>query len=110
MIIDVAFFRELKEYKEEVIVEFLSLPNVVKLVGSKSITLDFRGQTVDELVRDVAGRYGKKVQSFLLDESGRLDTHFRVVLNKKEWLKRDQLDRTLIEGDRVTIGMLVGGG
>ena len=94
----------------KVTVEFLSLPNVVKLVGGKSVTLDFGGKTVDDLVCEVASKYGQDVRDFLLDESGHLDPALRVILNKKEWLRRDQLDRGINDGDLVTIAMLLGGG
>ena len=91
-------------------VEFVSLPNVVKMVGSKTITMDFSGQTVEELILEVAEKCGKDVKKFLLDETGSLDMMFRVVCNKDEWLHRDQLQRSLRDGDRVTIMMLVAGG
>lgn len=91
-------------------VEFLSLPNVVKMVGSKTVTMDFSGQTVEELIHQVAEKYGKNVKKFLLDEAGRLDMIFRVVCNKDEWLHRDQMQRQLRDGDHVTIMMLVAGG
>ncbi len=91
-------------------VEFLSLPNVVKMVGSKTVTMGFSGQTVEELIRQVSEKYGKEVKKFLLDETGHLDMMFRVVCNKDEWLHRDQLQRPLRDGDHVTIMMLVAGG
>lgn len=94
----------------KITVEFLSLPNVVKMVGGKLATHDFPGGTIQELIGEVTGKYGKKVRDFLLDDTGRLDSNFRVVLNKQEWLNHDQLDRAVQDGDIVTIAMLVGGG
>jgi molybdopterin converting factor small subunit len=91
-------------------VEFLSLPNIAKLVGGKSVLVDFPGGSIQQLIGEVAGKYGEKVSDFLLGPDGRLDNDFRVVLNKKEWLNHQQLDRQLQEGDIVTITMLVGGG
>jgi molybdopterin converting factor small subunit len=94
----------------KVTVEFLSLPNVAKMIGSKSVNLDFPGGTIHDLIKEITGKYGKKVSDFLLDQDGRLDANFRVVLNKQEWLNHDQLDRAVQDGDVVTIAMLVGGG
>lgn len=91
-------------------VEFLSLPNVVKMVGSKSVTFDFRGNTVNDLVRELAAKYGKSVQQFLFDETGRFDLSLALTVNKQEWIRREQMDRTLHDGDRVTIMMLAAGG
>jgi molybdopterin converting factor small subunit len=94
----------------KITVEFLSLPNVVKMVGGRSVTHNFSGGSIQELVGEVAAKYGKQVRDFLLDDTGRLDANFRVVLNKREWLNHDQLGRRLEDGDVVTIAMLVGGG
>ncbi len=91
-------------------VEFLSLPNIVKLIGSKAIAVDFSGLTVRELIQELCSKYGKGVQQFLLDENGELDIHLTVVINKQERIHHDQLDRPLRDGDRVTIMMLAAGG
>jgi molybdopterin converting factor small subunit len=98
------------ELSMKITVEFLSLPNVVKMVGSKTILLDFSGKTVNDLVHEVAGKYGRDVQKFLLDESGQLDMSLGLTLNKQEWLRHNQMDRQLRDGDRITIMMLAAGG
>ena len=93
----------------KVLIEFLSLPNVVKIVGGKSIEFDFCGHTIDELVTELAAAYGQKLRDFLLDDSGKLDMTLRIVLNKK-WISRDQMNTKINDVDSVTIMMLVGGG
>ena len=94
----------------KITVEFLSLPNVVRMIGSKSIVLDFSGTTVNDLVREVAGKYGRDVQKFLLDETGNLDMSLALMINKQEWIRHNQMDRPLQDGDLVTILMMAGGG
>ena len=91
-------------------VEFLSLPNVVKMVGGKTIKMDYSGQTVESLICQVAEKYGKDVKKFLLDETGRLDMTFKVVRNKEEWIQSEQMQTPLQDGDRITIMMLAAGG
>lgn len=93
-----------------IVVEFLSLPNVVKMVGSKLIYIDFSGQTINDLINEITNKYGLKLRRFLLDGSGKLDLVFKVRLNKNEWISRDQMNKSLKDGDQVTIMMLVGGG
>jgi molybdopterin converting factor small subunit len=93
-----------------VTVEFVSLPNVVKMIGSKTITMDFSDQTLESLIKQIAEKYGKEVERFLLDETGQLDMILRVVCNKNDWISRDQMQRPLRDGDHVTIMMLVAGG
>ena len=41
-----------------VTVEFLSLPIVTKILGSKTIEIDFTGQTVEELILEITQTYG----------------------------------------------------
>ena len=94
----------------QITVEFLSLPNVVRMIGSKSVVLDFSGITVNDLVRDVARKYGRDVQKFLLDERGNLDMSLALMINKQEWIRHNQMDRPLQDGDLVTILMMAGGG
>jgi len=94
----------------KITVEFLSLPNVVKMTGSKTIALDFHGRTVDDLVHELAAKYGAGVRQFLLDETGEMDLSLTVAINKQDWIRRGQMDRPLQDGDRVTIMMLVAGG
>jgi sulfur carrier protein ThiS len=91
-------------------VEFLSLPNIVKMVGAKTVSLEFTGRTVEDLVHQLAEKYGNRVRQFLFDETGQLDMSLAVVLNQQEWLRPNQLDKRLQAGDRVAIVMLVGGG
>jgi sulfur carrier protein ThiS len=94
----------------KITVEFLSLPNIVRLIGSKSVLLDFSGTTVNDLVREVAGKYGRDVQKFLLDETGNLDMTLALMINKQEWVRHNRMERQLQDGDLVTIMMLVAGG
>jgi len=94
----------------KITVEFLSLPNVVRMIGSKSVVLDFSGTTVNDLVREVAEKYGRDVQKFLLDETGNLDMTLALMINKQEWIRHNQMDRPLQDGDMVTILMMAAGG
>jgi molybdopterin converting factor small subunit len=93
-----------------VTVEFLSLPNVARMVGGKTITMDFSGQTVEELVHQITEKYGAKVRRFLLDENGRLDMMLKVMRNRDEWIQPDGMTRRLEDGDRITIMLLAAGG
>lgn len=91
-------------------VEFLSVPIVTKIVGGKFISFDLSGQTVDDLIDEMINKYGQKLRRFLFDDSGKLDTVFKILLNKKEWIRRDQMNKPLKDGDQVTLMMLVAGG
>ena len=91
-------------------ITFLSLPKVTKIIGSKSILFNFSGQTINDLLNELVKKYGMELGQFLLDDSGKLDSIFKVLLNEKQWVSRDQMNKTLEAGDQVTFMMLVGGG
>ena len=91
-------------------VEFLSIPRITRIVGSKSITFDLRGVSIGDLIEEISGKYGREISNFLLDESGNLDAVFKVQLNKSEWIPKNGLDKPLKNGDRVTFMMLLAGG
>jgi molybdopterin converting factor small subunit len=95
---------------KNITVEFLSLPNIVRKIGSKSVVLNLSGTTVDDLVHEVAEKYGSDVRKFLLDEDGHLDMTLAVMLNRQEWIRHHQMDKTLQDGDHITILMLAAGG
>ncbi len=94
----------------KITVEFLSVPIVAKIVGGKSISFDLSGQTVDDLINEMINKYGQKLRRFLFDDSGKLDRVFKIFLNKKEWIRTDQMKKPLKDGDQVTLMMLVAGG
>ena len=91
-------------------ITFLSLPKVTKIISSKSILFNFSGQTINDLLNELVKKYGIELGQFLLDDSGKLDSIFKVLLNEKQWISRDQMNKTLKAGDQVTFMMLVGGG
>jgi len=94
----------------KITVEFLSLPNVAKMAGARVVTVEFPGETVHELIQELCARYGESVRQFLLDETGQLDMSLSVSINRREWIRRDHMNRKLKDGDRVAVMMLVAGG
>lgn len=94
----------------KITVEFLSMPVITKIIGSKSVTLSFSGNTIDDLLSHITNKYGEEVRRFLLDDTGKLDMTLKILLNKKEWIPREGTNRPLRDSDVVTIMMLVGGG
>jgi molybdopterin converting factor small subunit len=86
------------------------MPIITKIVGSKSLLFDLSGKTVQDLIDEIIEKYGANVGSHLLDESGKLDAVFKILINEKEWIRQDKMNKALKEGDRVTLMMLVAGG
>jgi len=93
-----------------VTVSFLGAHPAAKIAGGASVALEVPGATIADLVRELADRYGEPMRRYLLDETGELDRAFKVVVNEKEWLTREELGRPLGEGDRIAIAILVSGG
>jgi hypothetical protein len=93
-----------------VTVDFLGLPHAAKLAGAKAVPLALPGGTIADAIAALTSGRDPRLGKLLLDGEGKLDLAFQVILNGKEWLRREQLDRPLGDGDRLTITMLVGGG
>ncbi len=91
-------------------VEFIGLPVLTKIIGNKSISVDFDGQTITQLISYITSLYDLEFREFLLDENGELDVSFQVLLNGEEWISHKKMNKNLNDGDRVIIMMLVAGG
>jgi len=91
-------------------VEFLTLPQAVRILGSKQLTVAVAGRTVADLLAQLVDTHGPDLARLLLDEDGRLAAMYKLFLNDRDWLLPDEHDRELADGDRVTIMLLVGGG
>ena len=86
------------------------LPALPEAIGRKELEVQFAGETVNDLVQHLVTRYGRAAKQALYDETGKLDPVVQVLLNGQEWITRDQLDRTLQDGDNVILMMLMAGG
>lgn len=93
-------------------VEFVGLPDLRKAAGSKQIHVEFPGAvtTLGELLAELARRHGSLIRGSLLDSRGMVDASIQVIRNGSEWLPREDMDRPLRDGDRVTFLLMVAGG
>jgi len=89
----------------------LFLPVLPEAIGRKELEVEFAGETVNDLIKHLVTRYGRKARQALYDKKGRLDPVVQVLLNGEEWITRDRLDTTVLrDGDEVMLMILVGGG
>jgi len=86
------------------------LPVLPEAIGRKDLEVAFAGETVNDLIEYLIARYGRKARQALYDERGQLDPVVQVLLNGKEWVAHDRLDRALQDGDSVLFMMMMGGG
>jgi MoaD family protein len=86
------------------------LPVLPEAIGRKELTVEFEGQTVNDLIEYLVARYGRKAKQALYDEKGELDQVIQVLLNGEKWITRDQLDTALQDGDSVIFMMMMAGG
>jgi molybdopterin converting factor small subunit len=88
-----------------------TLPELQKAVGRKSVDVEFEGGTISDFIGHLVGRYGRRVQDALCDESGEIDPVIKVVLNSEKFIVREQFEATaLSEGDSVKFMVFVAGG
>lgn len=88
----------------------LFLPALSEVIGRKELTLEFAGETVDDLLEHLITHYGRKARQALCDERGQLDPVIQVLLNGEQWVTHDRLDTALQDGDNVMLMMLMAGG
>lgn len=86
------------------------LPVLPEAIGRKELEVEFAGETVNDLIDYLVARYGRKAKQALYDERGQLDPVVQVLLNGEEWVTHDRLDRTLQDGDRIVLMLLLAGG
>ena len=66
--------------------------------------------TVEELLTQLASKYGKKFREYLYNEKGNVRSHLSILVNGKSTNVLQGLDTELKEGDTVAILPPVGGG
>lgn len=94
----------------KVSLKILALPMLSQAVGAKELTIDFEGETVNDLIEYLVKRFGRQAKKALCDEKGELDLMIQILLNEKEWVTHDRLDTPLQEGDTLAFMFLAAGG
>jgi len=100
----------LRKKMKKITIESLGLPALAKIIGKKT-DFEMPGNTLSDLVAQLAKRHGQPMRKAILDAEGSLDMAIQVMLNDEGFLPRDQYaTRTLKDGDKVIFLILVGGG
>ena len=77
----------------------------------KKIDVELLGETVMDLITQLAQRFGPEVRKLLLDSSGNLDHSIQAMVNDTGFLPREAHSRkTLEDGDTVKFVLLAAGG
>ena len=79
------------------------------VVGKKELAMDFDGATLDELFRDLVGRY-PKLKSELYTENNEVTDYVSIFVNDKPLSVLDGLDTKLKDGDELLIFVPISGG
>jgi MoaD family protein len=90
--------------------KILGLPTLSKVIGKKELSVNFEGETVNDLIGYIVKRYGRKAEEAFLNEEGKLDITIQVLLNGREWITHDRLDTVLKDGDSVALMLMIAGG
>jgi molybdopterin converting factor small subunit len=86
------------------------LPALPEAIGSKELRVDFAGHTVNDLIKYLVARYGRKARQALYDRDGQLDPVVQILLNGEQWVPHDRLDTVLHDGDEVMLALVLAGG
>ena len=91
-------------------IEFLDLPMITDELGKQSFETDFEGQTLSDLVEELAFGVGRFRES-LLEEDGRLKHYVLVCINGNDWVEPEKIAKTTVQaGDTITFMLLLSGG
>ena len=82
-------------------VKLVGFPEVEHLVGGREIDLQVEGRTFGDLLLHLQKTYGEPVVKNLRQQ---------ILRNGKEWIKRDEMDYSLQDGDQLTFLQMMGGG
>ena len=91
-------------------VEFLGFPMVSDVIGKTRLELAIAGNTVKDVIDELARTYGEKIRNSFYDENGRLDVTIQMMLNGKSHTLSGKDHTPLNEGDTVTFMLLLAGG
>jgi hypothetical protein len=86
-------------------VTFRGIAQLYKAMNRKwTIEIDVRGNTVADVLSELAGKYGPVINRMLLDEQGEIDMELRVFLNQRTFLEYGQrMQVALNDGDALLI-------
>ncbi len=77
------------------------------VVGESEIVLDLTGGTLEHLIDVLAARYGEKVKEELLDEQGKFDYAYIILVRGKTL---SSLSDKIEDGAEVVIASMMAGG
>ena len=86
------------------------LPVLPEAMGGKELQVEFAGETVNDLIEHLVGRYGRQARQALYDRDGQLDPVVQILLNGEQWVTHDRLDTALHDGDDVMLVLMLAGG
>jgi molybdopterin converting factor small subunit len=91
-------------------IKVLGLPLLTELIGKENV-LECPKKSVKGLVDVLIVRYGATASHAILDKTENLDRSIQIVINDRDYVKPQDLDKTLLkDGDSVTFMMLIAGG
>lgn len=90
--------------------KILGLPMLSEVLGGKEKVVEFGGRTVGDLIQHLLHRHGSKARRALHDQDGELDLTIQILLNEREWVSHEDLDRPLADGDTLIFMLLAAGG
>jgi len=82
-------------------VKLVGFSEVERVIGGKEIDLHVEGSTFGDLLVYLQKTYGAAVLKNLRQQ---------ILRNGEEWIKRDDLNHPLQDGDQVTFLQMMGGG
>jgi len=93
----------------KVTVKFLAIPGLLSIFkDEEEVQVDFAGNTVKDLLYQLAMKLGPRKKDIFLDDRGRISPHVLVLINGKPLSGSNQLGQRLQENDVVELTLPLG--
>jgi molybdopterin converting factor small subunit len=86
------------------------LPGLAEIVGPDPVVIDLDVPTVRGLLDRLARDHGAPARKALFGAGGAPWPELQILVNDREYVRHDQLDRPLSDGETVKLLLLLGGG
>ena len=90
--------------------KLVGLPDLATRLGGNELSVGFGGSTVGALLQWLQKTHADPAQTRLIDRDGRLDPDVILFRNDRELIPRDALGYELMDGDHLTLVVVVAGG
>lgn len=90
------------------IIQVITFANIKKIIGKKQFTME--AESVEDLLDKLLEEYGKELRDELLDDSGKIKSIYRIIVNGRNINLLDGFQTKLKDEDMLVLMPAIAGG